>query len=216
MRTYLLAAMAAVALLAAGVTGALGQLSVDGKNRWMTVKNASELTAHNIYVIPSTSDCCWSRDLLPRTVKIEPKYSLSVNFDDGNETCTFDIRVTNTRGTEWNFDRINVCVYSDITLKTAAAQSSNDGKSRWMTVKNDSNLVAYNIYVIPSRSDCCWSHDVLGKGVIFEKKSLPVNFDDGSRACEFDIRVTSVIEGTDWNFDKIYVCGEKVTTLTLK
>jgi len=205
MRSHLLAATAAVGLCAAGVGGALGQFSSAKENRWMTVKNLSKYTADNIHIIPSMSDCCWSRDLLPYNARIDPDYSLSVNFDDGSGTCTFDIRVTSEEGTDWHFDHVDVCLHVEMTLKGDA----NDGKDNRVTVKNDSDLTASSIYIIPSQEHCCWSDDLLGGEVIPNGGSLALNFDDGSGTCTFDVRITSSDSRKDWNFNRVNVCSEK-------
>lgn len=156
------------------------------------------------------------------------------NFDDGSKQCVFDIRImgidlrpgAQVRQREWNFDRLNVCATHAITLKPDSdrPEPSKDGKKRQMTVRNDSSFEAASIFIIPSLKDCCWSTDLLGKGVtIPEKQSRVVDFDDGTGACEVDILVTNVKPATkqmrEWNFDRINVCSEneavqKFITLT--
>jgi hypothetical protein len=94
------------------------------------------------------------------------------------------------------------------------AQNSYDGQNRWMTVNNYSyNGTAVNIYIIPAGANCCWSHDLLGSAVITPNRSLNVNFDNGSRACVFDIRITSEDPRRDWNFYRIDVCRESALNL---
>ena len=96
----------------------------------------------------------------------------------------------------------------------AVGQSSNDGLNRWMSVKNLSRYTATNIYIIPSKRDCCWSRDLLEGQEIREKQSFFVDFDIGTSECEFDIRVVSSgflapnqeTRFKEWNFDRINVC----------
>lgn len=230
MRNFLLAAMAAAALFGAGVAGALGQTSDDGRNRWMKITNDSALIAYQVYIIPSTKDCCWSRDLLENEVihakaiapakaitPAERRSSLFVNFDDGFGSCLFDVRITNQYpGWDWNFYSINVCAGKgarQITLKGALPEKSKDDKDRWVTVDNQSQHTAYRLFSIPSdEKECCWSYDLLGAHVIRKGSFLNVEIDDGSGKCRFDIRVTSS-QDREWTFYGIDVCTEERITL---
>jgi hypothetical protein len=91
---------------------------------------------------------------------------------------------------------------------------SYDGLNRWMTVNNFSyNGTAVNIYIIPTGANCCWSHDLLGASVIQPGRSLNVNFDNGSRTCVFDIRITSEDPRRDWNFNRVDVCNNSALNL---
>jgi hypothetical protein len=96
----------------------------------------------------------------------------------------------------------------------ALAQNSQDGLNRWMTVNNYSpDGTAVNIYIIPAGANCCWSHDLLGASVIPPGRSFNINFDNGSRACVFDIRITSEDPRRDWNFYQVDVCRESALNL---
>lgn len=96
----------------------------------------------------------------------------------------------------------------------APAQNSYDGLNRWMTVNNYSyNGTAINIYVIPTGANCCWSHDLLGANVVPPGRSFNVNFDNGSRACVFDIRITSEDPRRDWTFQRVDVCNNSALNL---
>jgi hypothetical protein len=99
-----------------------------GKRR-LTVKNESKLTAVYVFAIPSNQECCWSPDLFGPKVLL-PGKDEEIDLDDGNGTCTFDIRFLTRaiagedrdpiRGNEeWNFDGLNVCTMRDrvISLK---------------------------------------------------------------------------------------------------
>jgi hypothetical protein len=102
------------------------------EKRRLTVKNESKLTAVYVFAIPSDRDeCCWSADLFGPKVLLPGKDD-KINLDDGNGSCTFDIRFLTSeipgedggpiRGKEeWNFDRLNVCTMEEkervITLK---------------------------------------------------------------------------------------------------
>jgi hypothetical protein len=97
---------------------------------------------------------------------------------------------------------------------SAALAQSRDGQNRWMTVNNYSyNGTAINIYIIPAGANCCWSHDLLGASVIPPGRSFNVNFDNGTGACVFDIRITSEDPRRDWNFHRIDVCRESALNL---
>jgi hypothetical protein len=219
MRNGLLAAVAAAALCAAGVGGAFGQSSNDGQNRWMTVRNASQLTAYQIYVIPSKQDCCWSRDLLEdQTIPPtgNPRSSLNVNFDNGRGACLVDVRITTDaifQGWDWYFDSVDVCSPPG-GKRVITLEGKFPKKNGVITIDNRSQYTAYQIYMMPSDRDCCWSPDLLGFGVIPTNSSLPVRFDDGNNGCVFDIRVTTHAQGKDWYLDKVNVC--KVTNIILK
>jgi hypothetical protein len=132
MRNFLFAAMAAVAMLGAGVGGAVGQQSAvrqpSQPYRWMMVKNESDFEAFAIYMKSSGRDCCWSRDLLEDITILakrkpsgklsnkDPKHHQPVNFDDGSGACIVDIRISmrpgadiRYQGMEWRFANQNVC-----------------------------------------------------------------------------------------------------------
>lgn len=106
----------------------------------------------------------------------------------------------------------------------ATAQSANDGKIRWMIFKNDSKLTAASIHIIPTSQfsplpdspdsrDRFWSRELLEGNAIRTGKSFPVDLDDGSRGCLFDILVTSDNPRTQWNLDRIDVCDGKRTII---
>ena len=96
----------------------------------------------------------------------------------------------------------------------ALAQNSNDGLNRWMTVNNYSGSgTAVSIYIMPAGARCCWSQDLLGNDVIPPGRSFNVNFDDGSRACIFDIRITSEDTRRDWMFYNLDVCSNSAVNL---
>jgi hypothetical protein len=189
----------------------------------MKITNDSALTAYQVYAIPSTRDCCWSRDLL-EDLTISPKgkpspSSVYVNLDDGNGNCWFDVRITNQYpGWDWTFYGIDVCNDKDkgarqITLKGPLPAKSKDSKNRWITVDNQSEYIAYRLFSIPSNEkDCCWSHDLLGADVIRKGSLLNVEIDDGSGQCRFDIRITSSRD-REWTFYGIDVCTEERITL---
>jgi hypothetical protein len=99
------------------------------KKRLLTVKNESKLTARYAFAIPSNRECCWSVDLFGPNILL-PGKGHEINLDDGNGSCTFDIRFLThdipgedggpiRAGEEWNFDRLNVCTMKErvITLK---------------------------------------------------------------------------------------------------
>jgi hypothetical protein len=204
MRNIFLAVGAAVALYGAGLNGAVGQSSKDDENRWMAIENASEFEAWYVYAIPhKAEECCWSRDLLGSKTVIGKGETYLVNFDDGRKECVFDIRVvTNSRqGYEWNFDEINVCTASKVTLS-----EPDSSKRRRVKVKNDLKARAYYIYSIHKGKECCWSRDLLGRKTIGEGATEDVDFADGSKECWFDIRVTDKEARNVWTFLDQNVC----------
>jgi hypothetical protein len=185
----------------------------------LKVKNESRLTAYNIYAIPTGQDCCWSHDLLGVRV-VAAGSSSDVNFDGGKINCEaktltkLDIRVTsNKKGIDWYFDGVDVCSGPAKQFGLILKGERGDGQSRWMTIKNETNYVALGAFIIPTGADCCWSHDLLGSDVIQGGAALDVNFDDGTGACTFDIRVTRRDGGREWVFDKVNVCQQPALTL---
>ena len=120
-------------------------------------------------------------------------------------------------------------------LGGAVGQSSDDGEDRWVTVKNESSFTTVRIFIIPSGRTCCWSHDLLEDIVVPHRlESGPskkpnrdpvnhqkINFDDGSRSCVFNIRVTAArpfrtteLPGWEWVFKEVNVC--RVSEITLE
>jgi hypothetical protein len=97
---------------------------------------------------------------------------------------------------------------------TAVAQNSYDGLNRWLTVNNYSGTgTAISIFIMPAGASCCWSRDLLGNDIIPPGRSFNVNFDDGSRACVFDVRITSEDTRRDWMFYNLDVCSNSAINL---
>jgi hypothetical protein len=237
MRTYVLTATAAAALCAVGVSGALGQFSNDGKDRWMVVENSSKHTATSIYIVPSKeSACCWSRDLL-EVNDIPPKKNFVVNFDDGSGECKFDIRVTSERAQlEWHFDGIDVCNKKgeQRTIVLQGVDTLINSKKRLIKIKNETTVTAHSIYSIPTNKQCCWSHNLLGedrvivgtpKFLALQTSRSPATLKTRTPGLQKPMSESAVVNlddgtgacqldlrivGTDgrvWNFDRLRICG---------
>ena len=175
----------------------------------LKVKNETLLTAINVYVIPTGTDCCWSRDLLREKV-IPRGETLEVDLVDGRRCqpkipLNLDIRVTsNLRGIDWYFDGVDVC--SEVVRKFGLTLKG-DGKDRWMTIKNKTTHQAYGAFIKRAGQDCCWSHNLLGK-LLPGGEALEVDFDDHTGGCTFDIRITTREGNPAWFFPDVNVCTQ--------
>lgn len=118
MRTQIMAALGAAALLTSLAGGASAQ-SRDGLNRWVSIQNVSGFrTVVTLHAVPSHLRAAgvMSRDLIPG-VTIRPGQSYRVNFDDGHGTCYYDLRATsNVSGRDWVVRNFNVCARSTLNL----------------------------------------------------------------------------------------------------
>jgi hypothetical protein len=232
-----------VVLSAAQFGSSDAQLSTDKLSRWIKVTNNSGIEALQIYILPSDLKCCWSGNLLEnRTLPPKGKAltaarnnHLNVNFDDGNDQCTYDIRITNKyRAWDWLLPEMDVCSHNRANAKEIILEGevpiSKDTLDRRMYLINESSYPSDHVFIVPSppgSSDPAesrkqqarphqarnWSPDLLGFQILKGSEPRILDFDDGTGACEFDIRVLSADYRTVWNFYRIDVCFQISITL---
>jgi hypothetical protein len=74
-------------------------------------------------------------------------------------------------------------------LASPSFAQSKDGLNRHVTINNLSSQAIYYLYASPVTSDS-WEEDLLGPDrVISAGESLDANIDNGTNACDYDLRV---------------------------
>jgi hypothetical protein len=189
---------------------ALFSPSNDTEDRRVKIKNESQLAARNVYAIPSNSGqaekCCWSYDLL-RIAEIPRGREHTVNFDDGERTCRFHIRITSEKkGKDWYLEDVNVCTVDTITLRT----KSQDGKRRLLDIANKSSVQAVSALIFPEGKSCCWSSNLLGEEGIGKGKSVRVDVDDETGQCRYAYRIARADRRKEWE-GTIDICSDPST-----
>jgi len=114
MKKFIRRAVLATALLALTSGVALAQ-SNDGKNRVVTIENATGVTMNNFYSSNSATTA-WGPDQLGSNETLAAGSSKNWNFDDGSGACLFDFRAVfiDSAGHTHNAvrNRVNVCTES--------------------------------------------------------------------------------------------------------
>ncbi|MBW7921334.1 MAG: hypothetical protein H3C51_04455 [Rubellimicrobium sp.] len=104
------------------------------------------------------------------------------------------------------------CAASIAVASFLATTASADNFDRHVIVTNNTGRVIWAIH--GSRSDTnSWEEDILGDNVLPDGDSANINFDDGTGACQFDVKVVFP-EGDSIEEYNIDVCS--VGTLTVE
>jgi hypothetical protein len=104
MRRLLAALAMAVALMSVSSVAAA---SNDGKDRHVTIQNASTQAINNFYASPVTSTT-WEEDLLgDRT--IPPGQNTVANIDNGTNECNYDLMAVMANGRQVIRRAVNIC-----------------------------------------------------------------------------------------------------------
>jgi hypothetical protein len=115
-RTFTGLALAA-ALVCGASTGApliTTPAQADGFSRSVEVVNGSGATLTHLYATGSARNG-WGHNKLGRTV-LRPGQSARINFDDGNGTCAYEVRVEFAGGAGAQTYRIDVCSVTSYTF----------------------------------------------------------------------------------------------------
>lgn len=97
----------AAAFIALGLAVSPASAAPDGKNRKVTVENASSQSIYNLYASPITSTT-WEEDLLGAGT-IPAGTSKVANIDNGTVECQYDLKVVMADRKEYVQRRVNVC-----------------------------------------------------------------------------------------------------------
>jgi hypothetical protein len=173
----------------------------DGKERCVQIYSALKDTdtIDSIYAVPS------ARKTPPPIAgknwilgdSIRSGKSLAVNFDDGNGTCVYDLRVKSKTSANWLKFNFDVCNQSTWQLVDRRVEISNNGNGTVMA-----------IYAVPSTLKM--PRPITGKNwvpagfTIGPGQSHSIDFDDGNDTCLYDLRATS--DKRDWNEANFDVC----------
>lgn len=117
-----------------------------------------------------------------------------------------------------SFNFKNFLAISAITVGLAACSGTgpvsggNDGLNRNVLVQNVSGRTVYRFY--GSRvSTNSWEEDVLGSRVLESGSSININFDDGTGACQFDMKI-EFRDGSTRVENNVNVCV--ISTFTIR
>lgn len=80
-----------------------------------TLVNGTRYTVVELYVSP-TSDEKWGEDVLGKDV-LEPGKEVEITFSRGETTCMWDLKIVDEDEDEVEWEKLNLCEASEITLK---------------------------------------------------------------------------------------------------
>ena len=80
-----------------------------------TLVNKTGITVTHVYVSPSDADV-WGDDIMEEDV-LQNNESVDIEFDRKETTCSWDLRVTDKDGDHVEWEELNLCKASKITLK---------------------------------------------------------------------------------------------------
>jgi len=95
------------------------------------------------------------------------------------------------------------------TLAPASAQSKLD-----FTLKNDTGIVIYEVYVTPNDSDD-WEDDIMGKDVLADGESVDITFSRSERTCNWDLKVVDE-KDNEIEWTELDLCKASHITLQYK
>ena len=99
--------LALLAAIAAAGSATLASAATDGKDRRVTIQNASSQAVYYLYAYP-TGVTPWLEDMLGDEI-IPPGTSKVANFDYGTMDCRFEIKTVMKDGTEHFHRDADVC-----------------------------------------------------------------------------------------------------------
>ena len=109
MRRLLLLALLAMPLSLAVTNAASAQGRQD-----FTLVNRTGYQINELYIGPSSSDN-WGEDLMPRSV-LPDRAALDITFSRRSAGCLWDIRVVYADGDDAEFEQVNLCRLTRLTL----------------------------------------------------------------------------------------------------
>jgi hypothetical protein len=92
------------------------------------------------------------------------------------------------------------------------AFAGQDGRDRHVNVVNASGQVLRELYASPVTSQS-WEEDMLGAGVLRPGQSIRANIDNGSSACQYDLKVV-MANGREHVRRNVNVCTVSRWTIT--
>jgi hypothetical protein len=79
-----------------------------------TLLNRTGVVIHELYVAPDESDD-WEEDVLGRDV-LKHNESLDITFSRSEKSCDWDLKIVDEDGDEIEWDSLDLCAASHITL----------------------------------------------------------------------------------------------------
>ena len=184
----------------------LSTIAAQAQNRWMTIENASTDTLTEFYA-SNQSQNSWGRDWLGRNV-IYSGQNAEFDFDDGSNSCIWDMKAIFADGSELVWNQVDVCTESTWSVGAPVVSTQN----RWMTIENASNETLTQFYA-SSETQTSWGRDWLGSNVIYGGQSIQHDFDDGSGSCIWDMKAVFA-DGSETVWNQVNVCIESVWSVS--
>ncbi len=97
------------------VTVASGPLVAQQSKLDFTLLNRTGITISELYVTPDERDD-WEEDVLGRDV-LKHNESLDIEFSRSEKSCDWDLKIVDEDGDEIEWDSLDLCAASHITLR---------------------------------------------------------------------------------------------------
>lgn len=102
-------------LLALGLAAAVsGSAAVAAGDQDFVLINHTGLTIHELYVTPTAHDE-WGEDILGRDV-LKDNEKVEITFSRKEDECVWDLKIVDEDGDSVEWEKINLCKASEITL----------------------------------------------------------------------------------------------------
>lgn len=98
------------------------------------------------------------------------------------------------------------------SIAASPALAGQDGRDRHVNVVNASGQVLRELYASPVTSRS-WEEDMLGSGVLRPGQSIRANIDNGSNACQYDLKVV-MANGREHVRRNVNVCSVSRWTIS--
>lgn len=95
---------------------------------------------------------------------------------------------------------------------TGPVAGGNDGLNREVLVQNLSGRTVYRFYGSRVTTNS-WEEDILGSNVLPSGRSVNIDFNDGTGACQFDMKI-EFADGTSRVENNVNVCA--ISTFTIR
>jgi hypothetical protein len=173
-----------------------GAVSGD-QNRQVNIQNESTHVLREFYASRIGIDD-WEEDILGQDT-LAAGQSVSVNIDDGTDSCLFDFKAVYDNNAEVVNNRINVCTVSnfrysgDATITGAVNDGGSTGGSgpadanRRVRIINETHRVLREFYASSTSKDV-WDQDRLGQDTLAVGQSITLDITDGTNECHFDFK----------------------------
>ncbi|MBF0582888.1 MAG: argininosuccinate lyase [Magnetococcales bacterium] len=96
---------------------------------------------------------------------------------------------------------MGLMISSQSLVGTLMAEPNQD-----FTLVNRTGYVIDQVFVSPAHSDD-WENDVLGRDIMDDGESVPIQFSRGTTTCEWDLKVVYEVDGSSAVWHDIDLCS---------